>query len=358
MTSKATAQLQAEVDQCVNVLDTPWKATLMFEVARTSSRTPDRETIVSTLEMQDIASFLGGQKPEYLRLYFDPRKYKSSPLYYCNKEHDSAVLLVPEQQENHQDDCAQASKKHKPCPRTPPPPPDFLILKKDIENAALQEDKENGGSQFPLFSNGGSGGCKYTRRFHCAACINRMNTKKHIAQTKKREELKHTYRHSDIINDRRNSRGPGGKSMIRRTTSVVSNKSCTFGFTVRWDDIGFYVSLEKKSGCPFHCYHAPSNNAYPIPTRLLSDDERQTLDHLAASCCTTGVGGAYIRSKLGRFMSKAKVAYLYSQSRNERHGTTSKDTDDDTPMSEYDHLTNYFEGLSVRRLKNLKIVKS
>ncbi|KAG9288867.1 hypothetical protein G9A89_000560, partial [Geosiphon pyriformis] len=125
--------------------------------------------------------------------------------------------------------------------------------------------------------------------------------------------------------------------MVRRTTSVVSNRNCTFGFTVQWDRIGFYVSLEKKSGCSLHQFHAPWDNTYSIPTRLLADDERQTLDHLAASCCTTGVGGAYICSKLGKYMSKGKVAYVYSQARNERLSTNAMEE-----LSEYDYLTKYF----------------
>jgi MULE transposase domain len=349
MSSVTTAQLQADVDQCVTLLNTPWKAPLMFKVAITSSRTPDRATIESTLQMQDITTFLGGQKPEYLRLYFDPRKYQTR-MHSTNKQHSTGLeevaesLLVAQQ-----DDCTNnKTTTTNTKVRQPPAPPDFLILKKDLENAALQdnnEEEEIGSGQFPLFSNGSSGGCLRTRRFHCAGCINRANTKRNMALSKKRQELKHTFRCSDIINDKkRNSRGPGGKSMIRRTTSVVSNRSCTFGFTVRWDEIGFYVSLEKKSGCPLHTFHSPANNAYSIPTRLLADDEQETLDHLAASCCTTGVGGSYIRSKLGRFMSKGKVAYIYSQARRKDRSTNTNTNDESgVVMSEYDHLTKYFE---------------
>ena len=127
--------------------------------------------------------------------------------------------------------------------------------------------------------------------------------------------------------------------MIRRTTSVVSNRSCTFGFTVRWDAIGFYVSLEKKSGCPYHRFHAPPDHLLSIPTRLLADDERETLEHLAASCCTTGVGSSYLRAKLGRFMSRGKVSYVYSQFRNDRLMNNCTNS----TASEYDHLTSYFE---------------
>jgi hypothetical protein len=338
--SNATAQLQVDVDHCVRLLETPWKATLTFEVASTSSRNPDRDTIIESLHLQDIASFLGGQKPQYLRLYFDPRKYKTTSSNSNNLGEGLPVQPgVTEADEQQQVDTTTTNNNAGSTQR--PPPPDFLTLKKDIERAALEQHNENGSMQFPLFSNGASGGVANTRRFRCAASINRVNTKRQTALAIKRHELKHTYRQSDIINDRKNSRGPTGKSMIRRTNSVVSDKSCTFGFTLRWDEIGFYISLEKLGGCPFHRYHAPSNNAYSIPTRFLADDERQTLNHLAASCCNTGVGGAYIRSKLGRYMSKGKVAYVYSQSKPERLGIV--DNDDSSPKSEYDHLTRYFE---------------
>ena len=35
------------------------------------------------------------------------------------------------------------------------------------------------------------------------------------------------------------------------------------------------------------------------------------MHHLAMSCVGTGVGRNYIYSKLGRFLSKTKIAYLY-----------------------------------------------
>jgi hypothetical protein len=74
-----------------------------------------------------------------------------------------------------------------------PAPPDFLILKKHLENAALQQNNETGdGIQFTLYSNGSSGGNKCTRRFNCAGCVNRINTKRHMALAKKRQDLKHT----------------------------------------------------------------------------------------------------------------------------------------------------------------------
>ena len=162
MSSRTTSQLQADVNQCAHMLDTPWKATLMFEVATSSNRTPDLATIEKTMQMQDIVSFLGGQQPKYLRLYFNPQRYKTTP---CK----------PELQQVHHDSSLDnnKNKSSNSPPQKTPAPPDFLTLKKDLEKAALQQDHaDNLGFQFPLFSNGGSRGSICTQRFHCAGCIN------------------------------------------------------------------------------------------------------------------------------------------------------------------------------------------
>ena len=161
MTVNNTAQLQAEVDQFVTALEAPWRAPLIFQVASTSSRHPDRVTIESDLQSQDITSFLGGQKPGLLRLYFDPRKYKTHPIPQSNTENEPVVLLPPpEEEEESQHDATNMSVKKKI--QLSPAPPDFILLKKDLENAALQQNQELGGIQFSLYSNGSSGGNKFT----------------------------------------------------------------------------------------------------------------------------------------------------------------------------------------------------
>jgi len=204
------------------------------------------------------------------------------------------------------------------------PPPAFENLKKDLESAALTQ------CNFPLFSNGASGRHQ-TRRFKCGACMNRVKSKKYMASRMNMKMSPGGMPSSLLVNDRSNSR-KDGKTRSRRTTTTVGDKSCTFGFAIRWDTIGFFISLARNSGCAKHKYHIRSYTPpTSVPTRLLADDARETMEHLAAACCTTGVGQSYLMSKLGRYMSNSKIAYMYSGN------------DAEQGLSEYDHLTKYFE---------------
>jgi hypothetical protein len=84
---------------------------------------------------------------------------------------------------------------------------------------------------------------------------------------------------------------------------------------------------------PQHKYHIRSDTPpSSVPTQLLADDAQETLEHLAAACCTTGVEQSYLMSKLGRYMSNSKIAYMYSSSDHAEPG-----------LSKYDHLTKYFK---------------
>ncbi len=83
--------------------------------------------------------------------------------------------------------------------------------------------------------------------------------------------------------------------MPRRTMGAISDRSCPFGFNLRWNKVGFYISLEKNGGCPDHRYHLQLDSTKSIPSRLLADDDRETLCQLAAACCSTGVAGAYVQ---------------------------------------------------------------
>ena len=227
-----------------------WTAPFLFEVAPWKkskdecTTTADVQTITDNLGLYDICSFLGGQQPAFTRLYFSPEKCPTSTT--IGKENTLGV---------------------------------FQTLKKDLESAAFKV-------HFQLFSNGGSGKAR-TRRFKCGACINRVNSKRHLLMKDKKRIQE--FRSSILVNDRKKARGRDGQSMPRRTNTNIADKSCTFSFTVRWDDVAFFISLEKKSGCNVHRFHHKLNCS-SLPTRLLADDERQTLEHLAASCCTTGVG--------------------------------------------------------------------
>ena len=74
-------QLQADIDICVENLFAEWRRAFMFRVAASTSAgdDDDPDTIVQNLENQDISTFLGGQQPGILKLYFDPKTYPPPP---------------------------------------------------------------------------------------------------------------------------------------------------------------------------------------------------------------------------------------------------------------------------------------
>ncbi len=226
------------------------------------------------------------------------------------------------------------------CTEGNDPPPSFLSLKCDLESEAFSQ------CNFGLISNGGGSARQAKnqyRRFVCRDVRNRVNTK-YATSRKTAIQLAQTgnlLRTSKLINNRSGDR-KDGKSKPRRTTTNIGNHSCTFCFTVRWDSLGLYISLEKSSGCPTHKFHIRSTTS-SLPTRLLGDDERETLGHLAASCCTTGVGQSYLLAKVGRFMSNSKVAYIYDQAASSNQPALDTNEAGTCRMSEYDHLTRYFE---------------
>jgi len=303
-TNTTTKELQDHVDACIDILSAEWVSPFKFPLALFNPLENEIESFDITSNLQpacNISDYLGGQRPEYTRMYFSPTAYPPDP---------STAVGV---------DCHN-------------PPPSFLTLKKDLESAAFNQ------CHFTLYSNGGSSkqAKNSFRRFLCGACVNRAKTKRHIQSTNRKIHASecNELRSSSFVNDRHNAR-EGGQSTARRSNARVTDKSCTFCFTIRWDTLGFYVSLERMGGCPTHRFHSPLTTL-SLPTRLLADDERETLAHLAASCCTTGVGQSYLLSKIGRYMSNCKIAHVYGQS-----NTPSSENDGAT--SDYDHLIKYFD---------------
>ncbi|KAG9295249.1 hypothetical protein G9A89_000365, partial [Geosiphon pyriformis] len=132
--------------------------------------------------------------------------------------------------------------------------------------------------------NGGSGGCHYTCQFYWAGCVNMVNTKWHMALTKKQQELKHTYCCAGI---KRKSRGPGAVHLASLHAGIK------LAFMYHW-----------RKTADFHCigimHHQPM-----CPQSTLNCWWMTTKKH-----CTTGVGGSYIWSQFGHYMSKQNVAFV------------------------------------------------
>jgi hypothetical protein len=92
---------------------------------------------------------------------------------------------------------------------------------------------------------------------------------------------------------------------------MSSEEVCPFKIMIKWDEHGFYINLNRSSGCGKHKNHAKLNAAnIPFSTKLLPKEEKENLIHLANSCAWSGVGRNYIHSKLGKYVSRAKIAWL------------------------------------------------
>jgi len=114
-------------------------------------------------------------------------------------------------------------------------PKSFVSLKKDLCRAAFIQ------CNFLLFSNGAAGNDKHTRKFRCGACVNRHQNNRQISKAQVLSTLQDNLCKSSIINDARNCRGSVGKC----TSTTIRTYSCPFCFTIRWDEIGFYVAVAR-----------------------------------------------------------------------------------------------------------------
>ena len=285
-------QLQDHVDACLDQLSDEWTASFVFAMAPFSPRNNEVDSfdIKTNLQPCDISKFLGGQRPEYTRLYFCPDTYPPHPS--CSPPAAGTLPIIQHNQPNggyvpDSGGTPQNTSHHDP-------PPSFLALKKDLESEAFTQ------CRFGLMSNGGASrqAKNQFRRFVCRDAQNRANSKYATSRRTTIQSAKgaNLLRTSKLINNRSGDR-KDGKSKPRRTTTNFGHHSCTFCFTVRWDSLGLYISLEKSGGCATHRFHIRSKSS-SLPTRLLGADERETLGHLAASCCTTGVGQSYLLAKV------------------------------------------------------------
>ena len=203
----------------------------------------------------DICRYLNGQQSDVKRLYFSPIDYP------------------PPQADN--------SKM---------PSASFVELKKLIEKRAFEYNT-------PIICNGGH--CN--RTFNCGHCYRRWGTKPTVIPAYQE------FRNERLVNDRKANR-PNGKSKKRRVTGKYFDKKCPFGFVVKWDHLGYYINLTHKSGCPTHERH-PKTTQVSIPARLIKEEEKETLFHLALACCGPSIGRNYIYSKIGKYMPQIKIAY-------------------------------------------------
>jgi hypothetical protein len=106
---------------------------------------------------------------------------------------------------------------------------------------------------------------------------------------------------------------------------------------VKWDYYGFYVTVEKINfGCSKHENHIKGDlSKLSLPIQLIPEKEKEILRSMAVACIGGAVGRNYVFSKLGKFITKAQIAYFTSE--------PSSPLADGVKKSDTDSLLEFFE---------------
>ena len=168
--------------------------------------------------------------------------------------------------------------------------------------SALQVAAHYSGS--PIMSNGGRSNLR-----HC-----KCKLRNRIYKPKASAKEDGAPCEDDCINMDRGGRCHDGRTLSKRTRTtqaLASEHFCHFGFTVRWDLFGYFITTSwDGSGCPNHASHPNVDlSTLSLPMNLVPDVEKEILRSMADACIGSAVGRNYVFSKLRKFMSKAQVAY-------------------------------------------------
>ena len=98
--------------------------------------------------------------------------------------------------------------------------------------------------------------------------------------------------------------------MSKRLKVADRKTTCKFRFTVKCDEWGYFLELQQNSGQGLHNGHPRERRALSLPTRLLSEEQKNETLHVVNSASNKPAGRNYLFSKLGKFISNAKISYL------------------------------------------------
>ena len=191
------------------MMSSPWQGIIMFSVMvfTMTKESPLPDLSSENFALLDLCSFLDGTKAPVTHLCFDPKQY---------------ALPLPRS--------SLPLSKHKPC----------LPLKRDFMRAAHVMGN-------PVGTTGSRGGAacdvKSIRlRYSCFCCHGSCN----YSDSPK-------FRIDSLVGNHKNAQKNGRKKGRRR--HVRQDGTCPFTFTVKWDDFGFYVNLNRCCGKGQHKFH-------------------------------------------------------------------------------------------------------
>ena len=295
--------IQSLLDSHIESLSSSWKGSIPFYVYPVTDKnnvTP--EIFDSPPQPVDICDYLNGQNRVYQRLYFSPMKYPppTSPddmkvRRSLLKKRRNKTTAMPESH----------GKEYL----------GWIELRRDLEIAA--HDAGN-----PIIANGAGGSGSNNRIMKCAEC-NRSARSTAMDVTSD-----NPFRETSLIHNRRNNRRAGMKGPKRFKTSnpcqegkdnendtCTKKKFCRFRCMIKWDEFGFFVQLEKRSGNEMHQYHPRISDASirPYSTRLLTQEQVENTRHVVESASNKAAGRNFLYSRYGRYCNAIKIAHLASK---------------------------------------------
>ena len=167
------------------------------------------------------------------------------------------------------------------------------IMKKAIEGKS------------PIVANGGGATCRYL------VCKDFFKKERKFTRDRKQDK-DITYRSVSLVNDRKNQQKGGRKSPRKIKQADTSSGSCRFSAMVKCDDIGPYINLEYRAGCPFHSNHPKpiSSEIIPLPLKLLSKDAKKNAVDVVQSAASNAAGRNFLLKNQKGFFDCARMAYL------------------------------------------------
>ena len=258
------------LDDEVSSLSRPWDGTIMFPVYVVKEMTSFTPSIFhSPPEEVDICSYLDSAKYPTERLYFSPSKY------------------IPPSDDSHMSSNEGGFFRG------------WIDLKRDLEIASIA-------AGHAIISNGGK---KSNRRFVCG-CMSRPARRSYAMKV----TPDNPYREVSLVNNRQNNRpdGMNGPKKVKTKASQDQTQLCHFYFVIEWDSHGFYVKLNKRSGCCTHTFHPRifEKGVLPFPTRLLTKDQIENTTEIVKAAASKAVGRNFLRGKFGKFINSIKINYL------------------------------------------------
>jgi len=287
-----TGLLQERVLDELSLLTKNWKGSIVLSCVPMTALEGVEKAKEEPVDI-DICDYLSGQKTQYSRLNFSPRKY--------------------------------------------PPPADlglaFKTSKKNHTNTTWDDlrthiVKQSYKTRSPVIcSSGSSGGGG--KKFVCHT-LNDTNKKN---KGRKRED--EDFRETHLVNDGERGERENGRSLPRRTSGQdISDGKCGLLFTVKCDEIGYHITLFRSAGTCMHSHHIKYNYSdVSLPLRLLEENEFKELKNVHDTQAGEGLCKAYLFAKTGQLVPRGKIAYLFG----------SKATGDADFASDIDKLLSYLE---------------